>query len=289
LTNAATIGNVTIRCEEIGGGKPNWIPRGENDVKIAVLIKQTPDTAELPKVSAEEARSGDINATMVINPWDEYAAEEAIDLADRFDGDSVAISLGKADEIDALKHALAMGVGEAILVDEAIIDNGDEWAVAGALAAAVQAQGDVEVVLAGRMSVDGNSGVIFAGVACKLGWDLLVNVTRIVDIAGGKLTAEVVHEGGQETMEVPLPVVLSVAKEINEPRYPSFMGIRKASRAKVPVLGSGDLSVSASKSARLENLRKPEVRKTQVRILDGTTVEEKAAKLVDALLAEKVI
>jgi electron transfer flavoprotein beta subunit len=258
-------------------------------VKIAVLIKQTPDTAELPKVSAEEALSGDVNATMVINPWDEFAAEEAIDLADRFDGASVAISLGKADDTEALKHALAMGVGEAVLVDESIIGAGDEWALAEALAAAVKEQGDVEVVLAGRMSVDGNSGAIYAGVACKLGWDLLVNVTEIVDIAGGKLSAEVVHEGGQETVEVPLPVVISVAKEINEPRYPSFMGIRKASRAKIPVLGSGDLSVSTSKNASLENLRKPEVRKTQVQIMDGASVEEKAAKLVDALLAEKVI
>ena len=258
-------------------------------MKIAVLIKQTPDTAELPRVSAEEARSGDIKATMVINPWDEYAAEEAIALADRFDGDAVAISLVHEYETDALKHALAMGVGEAVLVDERIVDGGDEWAVAGALAAAVAQQGDVDVVLTGKMSVDGNSGVIFAGVACKLGWDLLVNVTKIVDVADGKLTAEVVHEGGQETVEVPLPVVISVAKEINDPRYPSFMGIRKASRAKIPVLGSGDLDVNVSKTVRWENLRKPEEKKTAVQVFDGSNVQEKAAKLVDALLAEKVI
>jgi electron transfer flavoprotein beta subunit len=258
-------------------------------VKIAVLIKQTPDTAELPKVSVDEARSGDIKATMVINPWDEYAAEEAIDLADRFDGDSVAISLGKADETDALKHALAMGVGEAVLVDEGIVEGGDEWAVASALAAAIKEQGDVEIVLAGKMSVDGNSGVIFAGVACKLGWDLLVNVTKIVDVADDKVTAEVVHEGGQETVEAPLPVVISVAKEINEPRYPSFMGIRKASRAKIPVLGKGDLDVTPSQTTRWENLRKPVVQKTAAQIFDGATVQEKAAKLATALMAEKII
>ncbi len=258
-------------------------------MKIAVLIKQTPDTAELPKVSVDEARSGNMKVTMVINPWDEFAAEEAIALADRFDGDSVAISLGDADETDALKHALAMGVNEAVLVDESIVDDGDEWAVADALAAAVKAQGAVDVVLTGKMSVDGNSGVIFAGVACKLGWDLLVNVTKIVDIANGTLTAEVVHEGGQETVTVPLPVVISVAKEINEPRYPSFMGIRKASRAKIPVLGSGDLNISPSQTVRWADLRKPETKKTHVRIFDGATVQEKAAKLADALLAEKVI
>ncbi len=263
-------------------------------MKIAVLIKQTPDTAELPKISAAEAQSGDINVTMVINPWDEYAAEEAIDLADRFDADSVAISLGPDGEIDALKHALAMGVGEAVLVDESIVSSGDKWATdelatAEALAEAVKAQGDVELVLTGKMSVDGNSGVIYAGVACKLGWDLLVNVTKIVDIADGIITVEQAFEGGHESVAVPLPVVISVAKEINDPRFPSFMGIRKASRANIPTLGAGDLPVAASQTVTWSNLRKPEERKGSVQIFDGATVQEKAAKLVDALLEEKVI
>ncbi len=86
-----------------------------------------------------------------------------------------------------------------------------------------------------------------------------------------------------------LPVVISVSKEINDPRYPSFMGIRKASRAKIPTLGAGNLNVPASRTVRWDNLRKPEERKTAVQIFDGATVQEKAAKLVDALLAEKVI
>ena len=258
-------------------------------MKIAVLIKQTPDTAELPKVSVAEAQSGDIKATMVINPWDEFAAEEAIDLCDRFDTDSVVISMGTPGEIDALKHALAMGIHEAVLIDENVVAGGDEWATSSALAEAVRAQGDVEIVLAGKMSVDGNSGVVYAGVACKLGWDLLVNVTKIVDVSNGKVTVEQVFEGGQETVEVPLPVVISVAKEINDPRYPSFMGIRKAGRAKIPTLGAGDLNVPASQTVAWGNLRKPEERKSAVQILDGATVQEKAAQLVDALLAEKVI
>lgn len=258
-------------------------------MKIAVLIKQSPDTAELPKVSADEARSGEVNATMVINPWDEYAAEEAIALAERYDADTVAISVGDPDATDALKHALAMGVNEAVLVDQSLVAGGDDWSLAEALVAAIQQQDDVDLVLAGRMTVDGNSGVIYAGVACKLGWDLLVNVTKIVDVADGKLTAEIVHEGGQETVEVPLPVVISVAKEINDPRYPSFMGIRKASRAKIPVLGNGDISVSTGRRVRWDNLRKPEAKKVQVQIFDGGSVQEKAAKLVEALLAEKVI
>jgi len=187
-------------------------------VNVAVLVKQTPDTAELPKVTVAEAQSGELQATMVINPWDEFAVEEAIDLSDRFGCETIAVSMGREGETDALKHALAMGVDSAVHVDERVVDGGDEWATAEALAAAVKRVDtgeEVELVLAGKMSVDGNSSVIYAGVACKLGWDLLVNVTRIVDIVDGKLIAEQAFEGGQESVEVPLPVVISVAKEIN--------------------------------------------------------------------------
>ena len=93
----------------------------------------------------------------------------------------------------------------------------------------------------------------------------------------------------QETVSAPLPVVISVGKEINEPRYPSFMGIRKANRAKIPTHSAGDLGVSAAPQAQWANIRKPEERKTEVVIIDGDSAQDKAAKLADALLAEKVI
>jgi electron transfer flavoprotein beta subunit len=258
-------------------------------VKIVVLIKQTPDTAELPKVSAEEVQSGDVQATMVINPWDEYAAEEAIDLCDRFDGDAVALSLGSEDETDALKHALAMGIGEAALIDGSALGDADVWTVAEALAAAVKAQGDVDLILTGKQSVDGNSGALFAGIACKLGWPLIVNVSKVVDVADGAITVERMVDGGQETVKAPLPAVVSVAKEINDPRYPSFMGIRKANRASIPVTTAADLGVSAGNATQWTNIRKPEETKTDVVMIEGDSAQEKAAKLADALMAEKVI
>jgi len=258
-------------------------------VKVVVLLKQTPDTAELPKVTADEVRVGQVKATMVINPWDEFAAEEAILLADRFNADTTAMTVGAPTAVDALKHALAMGVQNATLIEQSSDQSGDQWRTAAVLAAAVQAQGAVDLVLTGKQSVDDNNGVTFVGVATKLGYRLLTNVVKIVDIANGKITAERQIDGGLETVESQLPAVVSVAKEINDPRYPSFMGIRKAGRAKIPTLGSGDISVSPSRHVAWGNLRKPEERKTAVQIFDGATVQEKAAKLVDALLAEKVI
>jgi len=254
------------------------------------LIKQTPDTAELPKVSADAVRAGTVRATMVINPWDEYAAEESILLGDRFDAKSVAISMGSPESADALKHALAMGVGSAVLVDTSGLTGGDLFTTAEALAARVKAQGDVELVLTGKQSVDDNSGAVFAGVAAKLGWPIVSGVANIVDVAGGRVTVERLIEGGQETVSVPLPAVLSVGKEINEPRYPSFMGIRKASKANIPVSPAASLGVaSGSGKTQWINVRKPEERKAKCVMIDGASAQEKAAKLADALIAAKVI
>jgi electron transfer flavoprotein beta subunit len=279
-----------VKCCDLYLSQPVYCltqPLGGQKVKVVVLVKQTPDTAELPKVSADDVRAGKVKATMVINPWDEYAAEEAILLGDRYDVDSVAISMGVPEAVDALKHTLAMGVGAAALVDSSGVVGGDLFTTAAALAAAVKAQGAVDLVLTGKQSVDDNSGAVFAGVAATLGWPLVTGVTKILDISGGSVTVERLIEGGQETLSVPLPAVVSVGKEINEPRYPSFMGIRKASKATIPATPAG-VAPNSGKT-QWTNVRKPEERKGKVMIIDGASVQEKAAKLADALIADKVI
>lgn len=260
-------------------------------MKIAVLIKQTPDTAELPKVSVEAVTQNAVETTMVINPWDEFAAEEAIQLAERFSADTVALTLGSDDAVDGLKHALAMGIDEATLIDAgddpAAVDLN---AAARILAAAVQSLGDVDLIITGKQSVDGNSSATYVGIARKLGVPVVANVVKVVDIADGRATVERLADGVRDTVQVALPAVISVGKEINEPRYPNFMGIRRASRAQIPTLSLADLGQSdVAPATRWSNIRKPETRSTQVQMIEGSSAAEKAEKLVDALLAEKVI
>src|SRR5262249_2480268 len=156
----------------------------------------------------------EIKATLVLNPWDEYAVEEAILLGERFDAEAVALSVGNDNALDALKHSIAMGVAEAKLIDNSGLEEADIWTTAGLLAAAVRAEGDIDLVLAGRQSVDGNSGAVAVGVARKLGWPLLSNVAKIVDVADGRITVERLVDGDQETVAVALPAVVSVGKEI---------------------------------------------------------------------------
>lgn len=258
-------------------------------MRIVVLVKQTPDTVELPSISAEDVVDNDVQAEMVINPWDEYAVEEVVQLGDRYDVDSMVISLGDPDDMGALKHALAVGIDAATLIDGESLVGGDAWTTAAALTAAIQAQGDVDLVLTGRQSVDGNSSVVQVGVARKLGWPLLSNVAKIVAVEDGRVTVERLMDGVQQTVSAPLPAVVSVSKEINEPSHPSFMGIRKANKADIPVLDPAELGVAVNPRTTWGNIRKPETRTPEVQIIDGNTPSEKAAKLLDALLAEKVL
>ena len=258
-------------------------------MKIAVLVKQTPDTAELPRVTADEVKSGEVKATMVINPWDEYATEEAVSLGERFGAESVAITMGATTAADALKHALAMGVNQAVLVDRSgvPVDTGTTTVI---LAAAVQAHGGVDLVITGRESVDAGTGSVFVGVACRLGYPLVANVVKVVDVADGRIIVQRVVDGSRETVSVSLPAVISVGKEINDPRYPSFMGIRKANRAEIPIvpvteLHTGDLT----KRTVWTNVRKPDAATAECMLFEGATVQEQAAQLVDALINEKVI
>lgn len=264
-------------------------------MNFVVCVKQTPDTAELPKISAAEAVSGDIKATLVLNPWDEFAVEEALLLEDRFGGDVTVVTVGPEKATEALKDAIARGVKSAVLLDDPAFAGSDAWGTAAILAAAIKKNGAADVILTGKMSVDGNSGLVAPGLARKLGATLLTQVTKIVDISGGKITVERQLEEGRETISASLPAVVSVSKEINEPRYPSFMGIRKASKAAVPTWAAGDLGLSAGQVGKAGSvmdwvdMRKPPARATKCEMIKADSVEQQASILMDRLLADKVL
>jgi electron transfer flavoprotein beta subunit len=264
-------------------------------LNIVVCVKQTPDTAELPKVSAQEATSGDIKATLVLNPWDEFAVEEGLQLQDRFSGDVTVLTVGPEKAAEALKDAIARGIKDAILLNDEAFAGSDAWGTASILAAAIKKNGAFDVILTGKQSVDGNSGLVAPGLARKLGATLLTQVVKVADISDGKITVVRQLEEGRETITASLPAVVSVSKEINEPRYPSFMGIRKAAKAVIPTWSAGDLGLSADQvgtsaaKANWTDVRKPPARSAQVVMVKEATVEATAAKLAELLMAEKVI
>ena len=254
---------------------------------IVVFTRSTPDTAATITVDAS-GRVGWGDATLIVNPWDEYALEEAIVRGKEAGGKATVIAIGGEIHSEALKHALAMGMDEAIRVDDPALDNADSLAYAVTAAAAAQKTG-ANLILAGKESVDVGSDQHLVQLARKLGWPYLSNVAHITALSDTSATVERLIDGGKQTVTCPLPAVMTVTKEINEPRFPSFIGIRKASKAVIPVWSLAELGVSLpAERAAVVGFRNPPARDAKTEMITGTPAEQ-AATLVNRLIEEKVL
>ncbi len=259
-------------------------------MKIAVCVKQVPDSAARLVAVDGKANWGD--SPLVINPWDEYAVEAALQQAEAHNGTVIAVSIGGENSKDALKHALAMGCSEAILISDAALSQLDSQATSRVLSAAINKIGDVDLAFLGRQAIDTDTGLTAAQTARLLGWPALtlVAVVSAVDPAARTIRVERSAEEGRLTVSARLPAVLSIVKDFGEPRYPSFMGIRKASRTEIPVWSLSDLGLSGLKA----NISWPEIMNTQQRqvttdMITGANPQEIAETLADKIMAEKIL
>jgi electron transfer flavoprotein beta subunit len=264
-------------------------------MNIIVLVKQVPDTAQLsgPVDGLQLMAEG---GPRMINPWDEYALETAIQLKETHGGKVTALCLGRPQAVEVLKSALAMGADEAVLVSDPALENSDSLVTARVLAAAINKIGDYEMVIAGRSGIDGDTWATAVQVAALLGVPQISYVAELksVDPAAKTITAARLTEGGRETVSSKLPAAISVVKEINEPRYPSFIGIRKASKATIPTWSIADLGFEAGQvgaagsQVQWPQLSLPPAREARVEMIEGSPAEA-ARILVDKLTAEKTI
>jgi electron transfer flavoprotein beta subunit len=264
-------------------------------MKIIVLVKQAPDTAQLSG-SVDGLQLLAENGPRVINPWDEYALETAIQLKEAHGGSVTALCLGSLQAAEALKSALAMGADEAVLVADPALAHSDSLATARVLAAAIQKIGPFDLLVAGRSGIDGNTWATAVQVAALLNVPQISYVAALeaVDPAAQTITAVRLVEGGRETVGSRLPAAISVVKEINEPRYPSFMGIRRAAKVAIPTWSLADVGLTAAQvgaagsQVQWPELSLPAARDTKVEFIPGSPAE--AAKiLVNKLAAENLI
>lgn len=262
-------------------------------MKIVVCVKQVPDSAA-KVVVAEDGKVSWGDAPLVINPWDEYAVEAALRQKEALGGSVTAITIGGEGSKDALKHALAMGADDAILISDPALVNMDTQATAQVLAAAVQKIGGVEATFFGRQAIDADSGLVPAQTARLLGWPALT-LSAVIKVDGGgsaPLTVRVERgvEEGRQIVTAKLPAVFSLVKDFGEPRYPSFMGIRKASRAEIPAWSLAELGIPAPASViAWPEIMNPPSREVTCEIISGGSPAEIAEALADKILAEKVL
>ncbi len=259
-------------------------------MKIIVCVKQVPDTAATMSVDDGVISWGD--APIIINPWDEFAVEAALNLSADHGGEVIALCLGKEGETEAIKHALAMGADSAVMVSDPALKESDNIAASKVLAAAITKIGGVDLVLFGQQSVDTDTGLLPVQVARLLKWSSLTLVSKFEKIFPDEKKLQVLRsmEEASQIVEGSLPAVVSVTKDYGEPRYPSFMGIRKASKAEYPVWSLSDLGIETpTSSITWPEIFEPEKREISTDIIEGDTAADKAKSLVEKLIAEKVL
>jgi electron transfer flavoprotein beta subunit len=256
-------------------------------VKIVACVKQVPDSEA--KVTAAGGKISWGEAPVVINPFDEYAVEGALLQKEAVGGTVTALCIGPESGKEAIKHALAMGADDAILITDPALQTIDTQGAARVLAAAIKKIGGVDMVLFGRQTLDDGSGLTAAQTARVLGWPMLGFVGHI-QVEGTDVQVARVIEEGRQNVRAPLPAVLSIVQSIGEPRYPSFMGIRKASKATIPIWSLADLGEAAPASmvSRTELITPPS-REIKCDIIAGDSPSAIAETLVEKILAEKVL
>lgn len=256
-----------------------------------VCVKQVPDT-EI-RIEIEDGQVVGEKLQYVINPYDEYAIEEALRLREKFsEGRVTVLTLGPERAREAIMQALSVGADEAIhLVDEAF-RGGDAYATAQALAEAiVRLDLEYDMILCGKQGVDHDNAQVGIALAEMLSLPHVSLVTRL-EVADdkSKATAQREVEGGKEVVETPLPAVITAQKGLNEPRYPTFKGIRAARQKPIHKKTAAELGIDpevvGAAGARLEIVSlSPPPERNAGQIIPGNPVE--ACKELVRLLQEE--
>ncbi|MGD0114567.1 MAG: electron transfer flavoprotein subunit beta/FixA family protein [Dehalococcoidia bacterium] len=259
---------------------------------IIACVKQVPDP-EAPASSfrVDEAAKKVIAAAgvaPVISQFDALAVEAALRIKDAAaDTKVTVVSLGPEGARDVIKHSLAMGADEGVLLTDGAFE-GDSYTTALALSKAIEKIGDYNLVLCGRQATDWDAGVVGYGIAELLGV-ASVSLAKAVTIQDGKVVVERVLMEGYDTVEAPLPALVTVSNELGEPRYPKLQQIMMAARKQVTVWGAGDIGFASSGvRANLERLFQP-VSEVECEVVEGETPDEAAQKLAQRLRDQKII
>jgi len=264
-------------------------------VNCVVCLKQVPDTETQIKIAQDGVSVVTDNIKWVMNPYDEYAVEEALQIKEKFGGEVTVVGVGPKRVTESIRTALAMGADKGILVDDPSALGSDSLGIARILAAVIKDL-DYNIILCGKQGMDDDSGVVGANLAELLGIPQISVVVKLeVSEDGSTIKAHREVEGGTFVIEAPLPALVTAQKGLNEPRYASLPGIMKAKKKPLDVKTIAELGLDAAQvgeqGSNIKVVRlTPPAERTAGKIVDGETPEEKAANLAKLLHEEaKVI
>jgi electron transfer flavoprotein beta subunit len=211
-------------------------------VKIVVCIKQVPDTTDV-KIHPETNTLIREGVQSITNPFDEFAVEEALLTKEKYGGEVHVITMGPPQAIEVLKNALAVGADKAYLVSDRAFAGADTLATAYTVAKTIETIGGADLVICGKQAIDGDTAQVGPGIATRLGIPQLTYVAKVreIDVEKKRMVVERMLETGREVVESSLPALITVVKDINEPRLPSLLGIKKAAKAQIPTWTANDI------------------------------------------------
>ncbi len=257
-------------------------------MKIIVCLKQVPDAKNVrldPKTNTM-SREG---VKSIMNPFDQHALEEAVCLAGEYEGSVTALSMGPPQAEVMLREALACGADKAVLVSDRAFAGADTLATTYTLAQAIVTLGGADLIICGKQAIDGDTAQVGPGLARRLDLAYASCVKKVHGLNDGVLSAQRMMDDGYDELEITLPALFTVVKEINEPRIPSLKGKMRAKKAVIKVFSAADIGADpkllglAGSPTKVDKVFAPEARGERT-MLTGT-VDEQVTQLVQNLEA----
>lgn len=261
-------------------------------VRILVCVKQAIDVSQV-KVDTATRRLITVDAPKKISDFDKNALEEAVRLKEKLSGEIITVTVGPEEAKTTIREALAMGADKSYIITDPTFEGSDTLATSYILAEAVKKLDPFDLILCGEASVDSFSAQVGPRLADRLGIALITYVKKLM-VEGDTVTVERNLEDSYETIKAKIPVLLTVTKELNEPRIPSLMAIMKATKKEVIIWKAADLNIPKEKvgesgsATKIVSVLAPKVERRKV-VIKGETPAEAAEKLAKALIQEGVI
>ncbi len=211
-------------------------------MNIIVCIKQVPETTDV-RINPETNTLIREGVKSIVNPFDMYAIEEGVRLKEKFGGKVTVITMGPPQAEACLREAMSMGIDEGILLCDRAFAGSDTWATSYTLAGAIRKIGQFDLIICGKQASDGDTAQVGPGISTHLDIPQVTYVKKIEEAKNNVMRVERMMEEGFEVIEVPLPALLTVVKEINEPRLPSLKGIMRAKSAKITIWTQKELNL----------------------------------------------
>lgn len=215
-------------------------------MNIVVCIKQVPGTTQV-KINPETGTLIRDGVEAVVNPFDEYAIEEAIRIREKVGGVVKVVTMGPPQADSVLRSAIAMGADEGYLITDRAFAGSDTWATSYTLSSGIKTLGQIDLIICGKQAIDGDTAQVGPGIAEMLNLPYVAWVRKVEEITATSIKVERLMEEGYDVVEMPLPGLMTVVKEINTPRMASLKGKMKAKSATINTINASALSVDIGK------------------------------------------